>query len=52
MHCNLGVVLLQKGSIDEAIEEFRTAVGFDPNLIRAQRELQKALGEKAERGLQ
>jgi tetratricopeptide (TPR) repeat protein len=42
-HDNLGVVLAQKGQLDEAIREFREAIRLKPNLPRAHNNLGMAL---------
>jgi Tfp pilus assembly protein PilF len=42
MHNNLGVLLLRKGEIDEAIRHFAEAVRIDPNDRTAQENLDRA----------
>jgi hypothetical protein len=38
--------LVRQSRLDEAIEEFRTALRFDPNLSTARRQLENALSQK------
>jgi Tfp pilus assembly protein PilF len=42
MHNNLGVLLLRKGEVDEAIRHFAEAVRIDPNDRTAQENLDRA----------
>lgn len=46
MHCNVGTLLLRHGDVEAAIEEFRTSLRYDPDLSRAQRQLEAALTER------
>jgi Flp pilus assembly protein TadD len=45
-HCNLGVVLLQKGKVDEAITEFQNALQIKPFVAEAHYTLAIALLQK------
>ena len=44
-HHELGVVLLEQGMREAAIDRFREALRLDPDLVSAQRSLQRAQGE-------
>jgi tetratricopeptide (TPR) repeat protein len=48
-HCNLGYALMEKGNVDEAIEEFRKASELDPNMTQAKSDLEHALEVQAGR---
>jgi Flp pilus assembly protein TadD len=43
MHCNVGILLAQRGLLDEAVEEFRSALRFDPSLSKAREQLEAIL---------
>lgn len=46
VHNNFGGVLLQQGSLDEAITQFREALHIEPDLMEARFNLGKALLQK------
>jgi Tfp pilus assembly protein PilF len=43
----VGILLVRKGSIDEAIVEFRRALEIDPDFSQARKQLEEALARKA-----
>jgi len=44
VHHHLGIIEVRTGSIERAVEEYRTALGLDPNLVLARLDLGEALG--------
>jgi len=47
MYCNVGILLVREGRLDEAIRQFRISLQLDPNFSKAARQLEAALAEKA-----
>lgn len=47
-HCNLGIELREKGDLEGAIAEYRTALRLDPNEVHARYNLAIALRAKGD----
>jgi tetratricopeptide (TPR) repeat protein len=47
-HCNLGVVLFQKGQVDDAVAQYQKALEINPNYVAAHYNLGNALFQKGQ----